>query len=138
MPWMVLNAGITLTGLLITAYSTNSGARYFGVFLGVSGCNANLPTIIAFQSNNVRSNSRRSVANGVQFVFAAIGGIYASTTFMQKEYPSYMTGVWCAVATQFLLIILCGLMFLHFKGKNRAADERGELIQEEESFRYTF
>jgi hypothetical protein len=138
MPWMVLNAGITLTGLLITAYSTNSGARYFGVFLGVSGCNANLPTIIAFQSNNVRSNSRRSVANGVQFVFAAIGGIYASTTFMQKEYPSYRTGVWCAVATQFLLIILCGLMFLHFKGKNRAADERGELIQEEESFRYTF
>ena len=138
MPWMALNAAITLTGLLVTAYSTNSGARYFGVFLGVSGCNANLPTIIAFQSNNVRSNSRRSVANGVQFVFAAIGGIYASTTFMQKEYPSYRTGVWCGVATQFLLIVLCGTMLLHFRRKNRAADERGEIIQEEESFRYTF
>lgn len=30
MPWMLLNAAVTLTGLLITAYSTNSGARYFG------------------------------------------------------------------------------------------------------------
>lgn len=89
-----MNAAVTFVGLLIVAYSTNSGARYFGVFLGVSGCNANLPTIIAFQSNNVRSDSRRTVANGVQFVFAAIGGIYASTTFMQKEYPTYRTGVW--------------------------------------------
>lgn len=138
MPWMVLNAGITLTGLLITAYSTNSGARYFGVFLGVSGCNANLPTIIAFQSNNVRSDSRRSVANGVQLLFAAIGGIYASTTFMQKEFPSYRTGVWCAVATQFLLILLCGGMWGHFSRRNKGADERGEVIQEDEGFRYTY
>jgi hypothetical protein len=138
MPWMVLNAAITLTGLLITAYSSNSGARYFGVFLGVSGCNANLPTIIAFQSNNVRSDSRRSMANGIQLLFAAIGGIYASTTFMQKEYPSYRTGVWCAVATQFLLILLCTAMFLRFKRKNGNADQGKEIIQEEESFRYTF
>jgi cbb3-type cytochrome oxidase subunit 3 len=78
------------------------------------------------------------VANGVQFVFAAIGGIYASTTFMQKEYPTYRTGVWCAVGTQFLLIILCAVMFLHFRKKNRAAEERGDYIQEEESFRYTY
>ncbi|OAL43136.1 MFS general substrate transporter [Pyrenochaeta sp. DS3sAY3a] len=138
MPWMLMNAAVTFVGLLIVAYSTNSGARYFGVFLGVSGCNANLPTIIAFQSNNVRSNSRRTVANGVQFVFAAIGGIYASTTFMQKEYPTYRTGVWCAIATQFLLIILCVVMFLHFRRKNNAADTGREVIQEEESFRYTY
>lgn len=133
-----MNAAITFAGLLITAYSTNSGARYFGVFLGVCGCNANLPTIIAFQSNNVRSDSRRTVANGVQFVFAAIGGIYASTTFMQKEYPTYRTGVWCAVATQFLLIVLCAIMFLHFRKQNRAAEEDSEVIQEDESFRYTY
>ncbi|KAF2179767.1 hypothetical protein K469DRAFT_730412 [Zopfia rhizophila CBS 207.26] len=127
MPWIALNAAITLTGLLIPVYSANSGARYFDVFLDVSGCNANLPTIIAFQSNNVRSNSRRSVANGVQFVFAAIG-----------EYPSYRTGVWCSVATQLLLIILCAVMSAHFKRRNKAANERWEVIQEEESFRYTF
>lgn len=138
MPFMVGNAAITLTGLLITAYSSNPGARYFGVFLGVSGCNANLPTIIAFQSNNVRSDSRRSVANGVQLLFAAIGGIYASTTFMQKEYPTYVTGVWCAVATQFLLIILCAVMFIHFRRKNKAVDEGGDIIQENENFRYTY
>lgn len=32
MPWMVLNAAITLTGLLLTAYHKNNGVRYFGKF----------------------------------------------------------------------------------------------------------
>jgi hypothetical protein len=30
MPWMVLNAAITLTGLLLTAYHQNNAVRYFG------------------------------------------------------------------------------------------------------------
>ncbi|KAF1969752.1 MFS general substrate transporter [Bimuria novae-zelandiae CBS 107.79] len=89
MPWMVGNAATTLMGLLITPYSANSGARYFGIFLG-------------------------------------------------KEYPTYRTGVWCAVATQFLLIVLCVVMFMHFRRKNRAAEGGGEVIQEDEDFRYTF
>lgn len=138
MPYMALNSAITLTGLLLTAYHHNNGVRYFGIFLGVSGCNGNLPTIIAFQSNNVRSDSRRSVGSGVQFAFAAIGGIYASTTFMQKEAPSYRTGVWCAVATQFLLLVLCSVMTLHFKRVNKKADEEGYVIQEDAAFRHTY
>ena len=88
--------------------------RVIGVFLGVSGCNANLPTIVAFQSNNVRGSNRRSVGSGVQMLFAALGGVYASCTFMEREYPTYRTGVWCAVATQFLLILLVALMSWHF------------------------
>jgi hypothetical protein len=30
MPWMVLNAAVTLVGLLLTAYHKNNGVRYFG------------------------------------------------------------------------------------------------------------
>lgn len=45
MPYMAMNAAITLTGLLLTAYHHNNGVRYFGIFLGVSGCNGNLPTV---------------------------------------------------------------------------------------------
>ncbi len=150
MPYMVLNSIITLIGLLLTAYvkvglllllpleglmptdGQNNGIRYFGVILGVCGCNGNLSTIIAFQSNvrnssflssthetisklaprtfwqnanpnclpqNVHSDSRCSVAFGAQFAFAATGGIYASSTFMQKETPSYRTETWCAVVS---------------------------------------
>lgn len=88
----------------------------------------------------MRSNSRRSVASGVQMLFAAIGGIYASCTFMQDEYPTYRTGVWCAVATQFLLIVLVGVMWTWFRRENKRADrgEDGGEIQDDRYFRYTF
>jgi hypothetical protein len=86
----------------------------------------------------VISDSRRSVANGVQLLFAAIGGIYASCTFMQKEYPTYTTGTWCAVATQFLLILLVGVMTLHFRRENGKADREGKAIQDDPTFRYTY
>ncbi|KAF2841122.1 MFS general substrate transporter [Patellaria atrata CBS 101060] len=138
MPYMVANAGLTFTGILITAYSANTGARYFGIFLGVSGCNANLPCIIAFQSNNLRGNCRRSVGTGIQLLFASIGGIYASTTFMQREAPAYRSGVWAACGTQFLLIILIIVMTMDFRRKNRRADEQGVIIQEDRVFRHTF
>ncbi|KAH7154882.1 major facilitator superfamily domain-containing protein [Dactylonectria estremocensis] len=112
MPWMVLNAAIALTELLLTAYHKS-------VFLGVAGSNANLPTIIAFQSNNVRGASRRSVASGV-------------------EYPTYRTGVWCGVATQFFLIVLVALMYWWFRRQNGKADQDMVAIQGDVDYRYTF
>ena len=71
-------------------------------------------------------------------LFASIGGIYASCTFMQREYPTYRTGVWCSVATQFLLMLLVGLMYWWFKKQNGKADRREAVIQDDEDYRYTF
>lgn len=103
------------------------------------GCNANLPTVIAFQSNNVRTNSRRAVGTGVQFMFASISGIYASTTFISKEAPLYRTGLWATLATQFLLLFLVAVMTIYFRHYNKKADTvEGYVIQEDSEFRYTF
>ena len=71
-------------------------------------------------------------------LFAACGGVYASTTFMQKEFPHYRTGVWCAVATQFMLILLVAVMAVHFRRVNAKADKEGYVIQEDREFRHTF
>jgi hypothetical protein len=57
---------------------------------------------------------------------------------MQKEYPEYRTGVWCAVATQFLLLLLCTVMTVFFRRENRRADEGRAAIQGDAKFRYTF
>lgn len=71
-------------------------------------------------------------------LFASLGGIYASCTFMQKEYPTYVTGVWCGVATQFLLIALVGLMCWWFRRQNNKADREGVAIQDDVEYRYTY
>jgi hypothetical protein len=39
------------------------------------------------------------VASGLQVAFGAIGGIYASTVFMQKEAPLYRTGLWAVTVS---------------------------------------
>ena len=71
MPRIVFNVTIAFAGLLITAYSKNSGAYYFGIFLCVGGCSANLPMIIAFQSNNVRS-ALKAVSQKVYSFFSQL------------------------------------------------------------------
>lgn len=71
-------------------------------------------------------------------LFAAIGGVYASCTFMRTEYPTYRTGGWCGVVTQFLLIVLVVLMYWWFKRQNGKADRDGVAIQDDGDYRYIF
>lgn len=58
-PWVILNALIGITGLMIVAYQKNNNARYFGIFLGLAGANSSIPTALAWQANNIRGQSLR-------------------------------------------------------------------------------
>ncbi|KAF2007045.1 MFS general substrate transporter, partial [Amniculicola lignicola CBS 123094] len=137
-PFLILQAFIGITGLMIIAYSTNNKVRYFGVFLGMAGANGNLPTSLAWQANNIRGQSLRMVASGLQVAFGAIGGIYASTTFMEKELPLYRSGLWAVTAGQIYIIVSAVAMVFWYRRQNRRAD-RGEVVLEGlEGFRYTY
>lgn len=58
-PFIVLQALIGITGLLIVGYAKNNDARYFGIFMGLAGANANIPAALAWQANNIRGQSLR-------------------------------------------------------------------------------
>ncbi|KAK2787888.1 hypothetical protein FQN51_003059 [Onygenales sp. PD_10] len=75
-------------GYVLVAYTKQNGVKYFGIFLGIAGANGALPAVLAWQANNIRGQSTRAVASGLQVAFGAIGGIYASLTFMEKEAPT--------------------------------------------------
>ena len=49
MPMLVLNTCISLVGLPMMAFATSQPVRYVGVFIGVAGVNANVPTAMAYQ-----------------------------------------------------------------------------------------
>ncbi|KAF2191407.1 hypothetical protein K469DRAFT_732786 [Zopfia rhizophila CBS 207.26] len=70
--WIIFQAVLGIIGLMIIAYTKQNGARYFGVSVGLAGSNSNIPT---------------AFASGVQVAFGAIRGIYAGTTFVEKEAP---------------------------------------------------
>ncbi|KIN03239.1 hypothetical protein OIDMADRAFT_40836 [Oidiodendron maius Zn] len=137
-PFVVLHAVVTLVGLMITAYTKQNAVRYFGIFLGTCGSNGNLPTILAWQANNIRGQDIRLVASGFQVAAGAIGGIYASTTFIEKQAPEYHGGIWATTAAQFALIASVALITIHHRRANKQADHSLVVLEGLEGFRYTY
>lgn len=139
-PIIATQSTICLIGLMLTAYHKNNGVRYFGIFLGQAGCQGNIPAILAYQSNNIRLQSKRSVGSALQIGFGAIGGIIASTSFREKDAPKYIHGLWTTAGLQLFIIIACACTSLFFFIKNRQF-ERGTLkkpIEGQEGFKYTY
>jgi hypothetical protein len=58
-PWIILQALLGITGLMLVAYQEKNGVRYFGIFMGLAGANSNIPTALAWQANNIRGQSLR-------------------------------------------------------------------------------
>jgi hypothetical protein len=138
-PIIAIQSMICFIGLMIVAYHKHNGVRYFGIFLGVTGCQGNIPAILAYQSNNIRMQSKRSVGSALQIGFGAIGGIIASTTFREKDAPRYVNGLWATAALQFFTWIALIGTSTFFWYKNRQLD-RGTLkkpIEGQPGFRYT-
>ncbi|ORX99557.1 major facilitator superfamily domain-containing protein [Clohesyomyces aquaticus] len=134
-PWIMMQSVLGIIGLMMIAYTKHNGVGYFGVFVGLAGANSNIPTCLAWQANNIRGQSLRMVASGLQVAFGTLGGIYASTTFMQKEAPLYRTGLW---AVTFYMLISTGIMVWHYRRQNRRADRGDVVLEDMEGFRYTY
>lgn len=138
-PFIAIQAVVTLVGLVLTGYAVdNNGARYFGAFLGIAGATGNVPACLAYQSNNIRTNSKRSLGSALQIGFGSIGGIIASTVFRQEDAPRYIPGIWVTIGCQFLILVLVGVTTLFFRRENRKQEKEGKVLEGCEGFRYTY
>lgn len=135
-PIIIAQSVICITGLFITAYSTNHGARYFGIFLGLAGAQGNVPAVLSYQSNNIRMSSKRAVGSALQVGFGAIGGIFASTVFRDVDKPHYLPGIWATIGCQILNILLVCIMSVYFRSQNKKQAE-GKQIEGHADFTYT-
>ncbi|KAI9776707.1 MAG: hypothetical protein M1839_009434 [Geoglossum umbratile] len=137
-PIIAIQSLICITGLMITAYHKKNSVRYFGIFLGYAGCQGNIPAILAYQSNNIRFQSKRAVGSALQIGFGAIGGIIASTTFREKDAPKFVNGLWVTAGLQCLILLLLTCTSSYFYLQNKKVD-RGELseLEGQPGFKYT-
>ncbi|KEF56660.1 uncharacterized protein A1O9_06849 [Exophiala aquamarina CBS 119918] len=138
-PIIVTQSLIVIIGLMITAYHRSNGVRYFGIFLGIAGCQGNVPAILAYQSNNIRMQSKRSVGSALQIGFGAVGGIIASTVFREKDAPRYVPGLWVTAGLQFFIFSLVAFNTVYFRRKNKQLDDGTltEPIEGQPGFKYT-
>lgn len=78
-------------------FASTSGARYFGVFLVTAGTNANIPTALAYQANNVRGQWKRALCSALFVGLGGVGGISGGTIFRSQDAPRYVPGIAAAI-----------------------------------------
>jgi hypothetical protein len=86
---IIFNCSWAIIGVCMMAYVENARVRYAGVFLGVSGANANVPSLLSYVHNNIVGQMKRSVASALLIGGGACGGIAASNIFRQQDTPEY-------------------------------------------------
>jgi hypothetical protein len=86
---IIFNCSWAIIGVCMMAYVKNARVRYAGVFLGVAGANANVPSLLSYMHNNIVGQMKRSIASALLIGGGACGGITASNIFRQQDAPKY-------------------------------------------------
>lgn len=136
-PIIILNAILGLIGLPLLGFATNPGARYFGVFLATTSCNANIPSILSFQANNIRGQWKRAFASATLVGAGGIGGIVGSTVFRSEDKPGYGPGIYTTIIAAGLTVVITAGMMWKFQRANQRAEAGGKVIEGLRGFRYT-
>ncbi|KAK0219197.1 major facilitator superfamily domain-containing protein, partial [Armillaria fumosa] len=125
--FIAIQALMTIIGLALTAFAKPPGWRYTGIFVSGAGCAASSPGILAYASNNIISHSKRAVTTAITVSFGGIGGIVATTIYRQQDYPRYIPGIITTIALQILLLVLLGIMTVHFWYENKKVKSKGDI-----------
>lgn len=114
-PIITFNAMCLITGFAVLGFASNSGARYFGVFLATGAYVANWAALTAYQANNVVGYVRgpfdcqrevlteryrqwkRVFTAAACTMFNGAGGIAGSFIVRNFEAPTYTTAVWVSI-----------------------------------------
>ncbi|KAF8653322.1 hypothetical protein AX16_004022 [Volvariella volvacea WC 439] len=121
--YIIIQAIICVVGVVLMAYAKSNEVRYFGTFLANAGNCGTIPGILAYASNNVVSQSKRSVQSALTVSMGGVGGIIATTVFREQDYPRYLPGLGVTIGSQVLMILLYGVTHIHFRRLNRLARE---------------
>ncbi|TDL25014.1 MFS general substrate transporter [Rickenella mellea] len=117
-PFIVFQACLAIIGLCMTAFSHTTGVRFAGGFLTYAGAQGNIPAILSYQSNNIRGQSKRAFTSALVVGFGGIGGIFASTSYREQDYPNYLIGLWCTLGCQFATIAIIAMTSTWFMYRN--------------------
>ncbi|KAH0827717.1 pantothenate transporter [Fonsecaea pedrosoi] len=135
-PYLTEDTIARLVGLVIVLYAKPPGVRLFGVFLAIFGTNANVPGNLTYGQGQTALPHKKGLVAAAQVGFGSIGGITDSTIFRSQDAPQYFPGMWATISFQILYIVMTCGMSLWLTKRNRDADEKGEILEKVEGFRY--
>lgn len=136
-PIIIFNALLGLIGLPLLGFAHSPALRYFGVFLATIAANANVPTILTYQANNIRGQWKRAWSSATLVGFGGIGGIIGSSVFRTQDAPRYHPGIMACLIANGLVVLIVVVLDTVFWKRNKRADREGKVYEGLEGFRYT-
>lgn len=83
-PVMYFNALLCTMGLCLMSWGRNPGTQYFGALWLTAGCSAIIPTLMVYQSNNIRGTWKRAFSSASLISFGGTGGTVGSLVFRSQ------------------------------------------------------
>ncbi|EEP77212.1 predicted protein [Uncinocarpus reesii 1704] len=136
-PIVVVNCLAAILGFCLLAWVPSPGVQYLGTFFILSGSQSTMATLMAWQTNNVRGQWKRSFCSASLVSFGGIGGVMGALVFRSQDAPEYYPGIYTALVCQGVNLVIVTVLVLYFKRANRQADANGRIIEGLASFRYT-
>ncbi|KAB8259912.1 major facilitator superfamily domain-containing protein [Aspergillus pseudonomiae] len=136
-PLVLSNCLLSTVGLALLGWVASPGVQYFGAILVTSGSNANVPTNLAWQANNIRGKWKRSFCNALLIMGGGIGGIVGSLVFRSQDAPTYRPGIIASIVASVITMLISVVLMLRMRALNRKAATGGIVLEELAGFKYT-
>lgn len=121
--------GVVMTSigyiLLLLQHQVPTAARYFALFLLVTGGYITQPVVLGWLSNTMGGHYKRSIASAAQVGFGNLGGIVASNVYLTREAPEYWTGLGVSLGMVWICGISCTAFYFLAIRENKKRD-RGQ------------
>ncbi|OBT67940.1 hypothetical protein VE03_02507 [Pseudogymnoascus sp. 23342-1-I1] len=136
-PIVVFNALLGICGLCLMAWTKPAGTQYLGIFLIAATSNSTIPTVMAYQANNVRGTWKRASSSAILVTMGAAGGIVGALVFRSQDAPQYLPGIYASIACCVLQVVIVGFLSLQFIRMNKKVALGEAVIEGLPGFQYT-
>ncbi|KAJ5951663.1 uncharacterized protein N7479_010076 [Penicillium vulpinum] len=135
--FVIFNALCSIIGLCLLGFTSHTASRLVGAFLTTASGSSNLPSTLAWQSNNVRGQWKKAMTSALSVGAGGIGGIIGGTVFRTGDAPDYRPGIIATIIANGLIVVISLLLALKYTRANKRVESGGKPIEGLQSFRYT-
>ncbi|KAL4890226.1 major facilitator superfamily domain-containing protein [Aspergillus ambiguus] len=136
-PIIIFNSLLEIVGVAVLGFAESNSVRFFGAFILVGSCTANLPASLTYQSNNITGQWRRAFGSALIVGAGGVGGVIGSLVFRNQDKPHYRPGLCtCLIAAGLTIVSVC-ITTISMARKNVRQRQNELAIEGTPGFRYT-
>lgn len=126
-PFVVSCMLAILVGFILCISTSNPGVVYAGVFIATAGIYSSFAGNIAWLSNNLAGDYKRSAGMAIQIGAGNLGGAFASNFYRQRDSPRYVLGHALEIGFTSVGLVAAVILIVNYMRINK---KRAKIVRE--------